>query len=476
MNSAARKRSSRSVRSSSGYSGGDSGSAFAISALSAASCVPFSADTGTIAANAMQLRDLGQPRHATPPCRPACPPCSRRRSPARRAAAASITARSAGVMRVASRTSTTASTSARLSRTARFRRSLRRERCWVWKPGVSTKTNCASRVGRDAGDPVARRLRLLRRDADLLPDQRVQQRRLADARPADDGDVAAAKCRAPLGSTCGHVMAVRPLAACWPRSAATPARPPPPRPPAPRRAGWRLARGDDRERRDPALDLELLRVRLAGRRGHHVFGHRQRRACSHSCSRVFGSLPSVAGIGVAQHVARSSATIDARAPRRSRRRGTPRRTRASSASARIDGRSAPPLFSFAFAQADRVAEPEPPRDARQRVLVDEPRAHARQVALGQRGKALVQRRADDAVEHRVADELQPLVVRRAEAAVGQRLAQQVGLAKRVAQLQAQRFGHPVRAAALPRRGRVELQQDARVADQRAACSASWPTP
>ena len=39
---------------------------------------------------------------------------------------------------------------------------------------------------------LARRVRLVRDDADLLADQRVQQRGLADVRPADDRDEAAA--------------------------------------------------------------------------------------------------------------------------------------------------------------------------------------------------------------------------------------------------------------------------------------------
>ena len=48
-------------------------------------------------------------------------------------------------------------------------------------------------AGDDAQDAEARRLRLFRRDAELLADERVHERRLADARPADDRDVAAAK-------------------------------------------------------------------------------------------------------------------------------------------------------------------------------------------------------------------------------------------------------------------------------------------
>ena len=79
--------------------------------------------------------------------------------------------------------------------TARFIRSLRRERCFVWNPGVSTNTNWPSGRGHDPGHAMARRLRLFRRDADAFADQPVEQRRLADVRAAGDRHVAAAKVR-----------------------------------------------------------------------------------------------------------------------------------------------------------------------------------------------------------------------------------------------------------------------------------------
>ena len=47
----------------------------------------------------------------------------------------------------------------------------------------------------DAGDAVARRLRLVRGDADLLADECIEQGRLADVRAADDGHHAAARRR-----------------------------------------------------------------------------------------------------------------------------------------------------------------------------------------------------------------------------------------------------------------------------------------
>ena len=40
----------------------------------------------------------------------------------------------------------------------------------------------------NAENPVARRLRLVAHDGDLLPDQAVDECRFADVRPTDDGD------------------------------------------------------------------------------------------------------------------------------------------------------------------------------------------------------------------------------------------------------------------------------------------------
>ena len=56
-----------------------------------------------------------------------------------------------------------------------------------WMPGVSTNTICPVGVVLDAQDPVARRLRLVGHDCQLVADNPVQQRRLAGVRPADEG-------------------------------------------------------------------------------------------------------------------------------------------------------------------------------------------------------------------------------------------------------------------------------------------------
>ncbi len=72
----------------------------------------------------------------------------------------------------------------------------------VWKPACRRRcTAVGQRV--DAGDAVARGLRLARGDADLLADQRVHQRRLADVGPADDGDHAATETGGSGG--CVHI-------------------------------------------------------------------------------------------------------------------------------------------------------------------------------------------------------------------------------------------------------------------------------
>ena len=88
---------------------------------------------------------------------------------------------------------------------------------------------------------------------------------------------------------------------------------------------------------------------------------------------------------------------------------------------------------LALAEADGIAQLERGAEARQRIAVDEVRAHARQLALGDPWKSPVQNRRDRAVEHGVADELEPLVMDRAEAAVRECLAQQFRTAERVIQ-------------------------------------------
>ena len=88
---------------------------------------------------------------------------------------------------------------------------------------------------------------------------------------------------------------------------------------------------------------------------------------------------------------------------------------------------------FALGQAQHLRQAERQRGAVQAVLAHQVGAHARQVAFVRAGEALVQQRRDGQVQHRVAEELEPLVVVGAEAAVRQRARQQRGLRKAMAQ-------------------------------------------
>ena len=150
-------------------------------------------------------------------------------------------------------------------------------------------------IGDDAQDAVARRLRLLRRDADLLPDQRVH---------------AASTCRRSAGRRSRHGRSETrrrrlrslPRAAPVSRCATSATR------------GFRgrllrraaacaCARGRDPKRGNPALDFELLRVRLAGRRGHRVLRHRQPTPLQPLLQPRLRILAQRRRIGVRQHVA-----------------------------------------------------------------------------------------------------------------------------------------------------------------------------
>ena len=203
--------------------------------------------------------------------------------------------------RPASTTNSTTSTSASAPRHRPVQGAVQRaRRAGSGSPACRRRRTARAR-GADAGDAVARGLRLARGDADLLADQRVEQRRLADVGPADDGDQAAALRRsAPLerlalggmaqsgsqraarlvavafsassmrrAASCSAARRERALAALASGSA-----------PAPRTRPRRSARapgrgGDDAVDRAPACW----------------------RACSHSCSSVLASLAQRADVG-----------------------------------------------------------------------------------------------------------------------------------------------------------------------------------
>ena len=89
-------------------------------------------------------------------------------------------------------TSSTASASSNSCSTRRCMRSVSASR-GRWTPGRSVSTSCHSpgRV-RHAADRAARGLRLVGDDRHLLADERVDERRLADVRPAGERDEARA--------------------------------------------------------------------------------------------------------------------------------------------------------------------------------------------------------------------------------------------------------------------------------------------
>ena len=175
------------------------------------------------------------------------------------------------------------------------------------------------------------------------------------------------------------------------------------------------SRRNDRQFRDAALDGKLLRVRLARRADDGVLGHRQPLRLQPFLQSSLRILAERRRIGIAQQVGIDG--VDR--PARGRETGIDEHG-AEHRLHRVREDRRPiraPASRFAFAKVDRSAEPEPPGHMRQRVLVDEMRAGAGQVALGKRREPLVERQRDDAVEDRVADEFQPFVVRDAVASV-----------------------------------------------------------
>ena len=185
-------------------------------------------------------------------------------------------------------------------------------------PGLEARRVDEDELGRpdraQAGDAVARGLRLARGDADLLPDQGVEQRGLADVGLADDGDIAArsasdqsalpARLRARQARSCpasqgasqhgpssgfsaaaatGGFLGLRlisgpcSIAATAPAAACSAAG-------ANCRCRWHL-RPDS-----ISQATEGLAVRLATDAGDTVGRQRILRPCSHSCSAVLASF------------------------------------------------------------------------------------------------------------------------------------------------------------------------------------------
>ena len=90
-------------------------------------------------------------------------------------------------------------------------------------------------------------------------------------------------------------------------------------------------------------------------------------------------------------------------------------------------------FQLAFAQKQAVADAQLAGDIGQRALVDQIGAQPRQFAFAELGEAVVEHARHGVVQDAVANEFKAFVIGGAVAAVGQRLAQQLRLAKRMAQ-------------------------------------------
>ncbi len=323
----------------------------------------------------------------------------------------------------------------------------------------------------DTDDAVARGLRPIGGDRQLLSDQPVQQRRLADIGTADDRDMPAAEHRRPgtqaalagrdSSSPCrgGAPSTARPRARLQRRrrfrrrsprvvSRAAVAGAVPPWRATARLAGSLAVRGVERQFRaaacsaarrlpplpltehldlqfrDRALDLEDLAVRRAVRRDDRhrpaaesaALAGTPAAGSSRPC-RASSDRPSSAP-------ARRARSITA-APRRSRHRGTPRRRsprRCRPGSRAVSTRRC----GVRLRRAPGTGSGRALGEFVQRLLLDQVGAQPRQVALVDAPEVTVQHRGDDAVEHRIAEELEPLVVRLAVAAMRQRLPQQRG--------------------------------------------------
>ena len=96
-------------------------------------------------------------------------------------------------------------------------------------------------------------------------------------------------------------------------------------------------------------------------------------------------------------------------------------------------------LELARTQQQQLAELHRLRDLRQRLLAHQPRAQARQVAFAGRGKLAIQPLGQQQVEHRVAEEFEPLVVGPFGAAMRERDDEQRAIARRIAQPGGERF-------------------------------------
>ena len=191
-------------------------------------------------------------------------------------------------------------------------------------------------VGGDAADRAAGRLRLVGDDRDLGADDRVDERRLADVRPAGERDEAAARQRSGASSAAARAAARasrrrRSRGPCR-RGAARRARPP--------RAGPRCARADHdvaelaRRRRRSRRRRSGTTARRSARpcRGARAFSSRMRVASTNSIATWPSSTPRRAS-GERAQLARPRRAGDRRRAQRPARRPRPRASPSGAASA-----------------------------------------------------------------------------------------------------------------------------------------------
>ena len=193
--------------------------------------------------------------------------------------------------------------------------------------------------GQDAGDPVARRLRLFRGDADSCAYQRIEQRRLADVGTPDDRHLTAAKRRprrsaATLSVPAADENGVGLRGGRLLRGAA--ARP--------------AAGGDDSSAGMRHSTVNDLRMRFARDVDDHVFRHRDAPRLQPLLQPRLRVLAERRRIKADELIGEDRDDDTARAASKPpSRKIAP--NMASSVSARIDGLLAPPLFSSPFAEA-----------------------------------------------------------------------------------------------------------------------------
>ena len=248
----------------------------------------------------------------------------------------------------------------------------------------------------------------------MRADELVEERRLAHVGPADDGHRPGAEARGRHDGTacCPASSASTDSAACC--SAA-------------RRLAPSPTRGDA-QLVHAALDAEDLLVRLAAHGDHGVARQRQAPALEVLLQRGLGVL----GRRRLAHLSRRPA----KRPRTTLAHRVEAGVEVHRAEQRLEAvgqdRGAPEAaaLQLALAQQQLVAQLERLRDLEEGGLVHEPRAQARQVALGEARQALEEEDGDHAVEQAVADELEPLVVVGGVAAVGDGAAQERRIAER----------------------------------------------